>query len=87
MIGLLAEMKKCRWLKPRLVAMIDYLERTAANHLRQPMFAPNRNSSWRGAAAFLCSLVSASSAIRESARRRPIPVPVGSPGGRESISV
>jgi DNA ligase D-like protein (predicted ligase) len=34
-----AEMKKCRWLKPRLVASIDYLERTAANHLRHPMFA------------------------------------------------
>jgi bifunctional non-homologous end joining protein LigD len=34
-----AEMKKCRWLKPRLVATIDYLERTAANHLRHPMFA------------------------------------------------
>jgi ATP-dependent DNA ligase len=34
-----AEMEKCRWLKPRLVATIDYLERTAANHLRHPMFA------------------------------------------------
>jgi DNA ligase D-like protein (predicted ligase) len=34
-----AEMAKCRWLKPRLVATIDYLERTAANHLRHPMFA------------------------------------------------
>jgi len=33
-----AEMEKCRWLKPRLVATIDYLERTAANHLRHPMF-------------------------------------------------
>jgi bifunctional non-homologous end joining protein LigD len=31
-----SEMKKCRWLKPRLVATIDYLERTAANHLRHP---------------------------------------------------
>jgi hypothetical protein len=29
-----AEMGKCRWLKPRLIATIDYLERTAANHLR-----------------------------------------------------
>jgi bifunctional non-homologous end joining protein LigD len=28
-----AEIEKCRWLKPRLVATIDYLERTAANHL------------------------------------------------------
>jgi bifunctional non-homologous end joining protein LigD len=34
-----AEMGKCRWLKPRLVATIDYLERTAANYLRHPMFA------------------------------------------------
>ena len=34
-----AEMKKCRWLKPRLVASIEYLERTPANHLRHPMFA------------------------------------------------
>ena len=33
-----AEMQKCRWLKPRLVATIDYLERKAANHLRHPMF-------------------------------------------------
>jgi hypothetical protein len=32
-------MQKCRWLKPRLVATIDYLERTAANHLRHPMFS------------------------------------------------
>jgi len=32
-------MEKYRWLKPRLVATIDYLERTAANHLRHPMFA------------------------------------------------
>ena len=38
--GLTAEqMKKCRWLKPRLVATIDYLERTAANNLRHPMFS------------------------------------------------
>ena len=34
-----AEMEKCRWLKPRLVATIDYLERTVANHLRHAMFA------------------------------------------------
>jgi hypothetical protein len=32
-------MEKCRWLKPRLVATIDYLELTAANHLRHPMFS------------------------------------------------
>jgi bifunctional non-homologous end joining protein LigD len=34
-----AEMEKCRWLKPQLVATIDYLERTGANNLRHPMFA------------------------------------------------
>jgi bifunctional non-homologous end joining protein LigD len=33
------EMEKCRWLKPRLVATIDYLEQTTANHLRHAMFA------------------------------------------------
>ena len=33
-----AEMEKCRWLKPQLLASIEYLERTAANHLRHPMF-------------------------------------------------
>jgi ATP-dependent DNA ligase len=33
-----AGMEKCRWLKPRLIATIDYLERTAANHLRHAMF-------------------------------------------------
>ena len=33
-----AEMEKCRWVKPRLVATIDYLERTVANNLRHPMF-------------------------------------------------
>jgi hypothetical protein len=31
-------MHKCRWLKPRLVATIDYLERTVANHLRPAVF-------------------------------------------------
>ena len=34
-----AEMEKCRWLKPRLAATIDYLERTGANHLRHAMFS------------------------------------------------
>jgi hypothetical protein len=29
-----AKMEKCNWMKPRLVGMIDYLEGTAANHLR-----------------------------------------------------
>jgi hypothetical protein len=33
------EMEKCRSLKLRLVASIEYLEWTAANHLRHPMFA------------------------------------------------
>jgi ATP dependent DNA ligase-like protein len=33
-----AEMEKCRWLRPKLFATIDYLERTAANHLRHAMF-------------------------------------------------
>jgi ATP-dependent DNA ligase len=43
-----AEMVKCRWLKPRLVATIDYLERTAASHLRHPMFAGlTENSAFR----------------------------------------
>ncbi len=37
--GLTAEdMKKCRWLKPRLVAAIEYLEWTGANHLRHSKF-------------------------------------------------
>ena len=37
--GLTAEdMKKCHWLKPRLVAVIEYLEWTAANHLRHSKF-------------------------------------------------
>jgi hypothetical protein len=33
-----AEIWSCRWLKLQLVATIDYPERTAANHLRHPMF-------------------------------------------------
>ena len=37
--GVTAEdMKKCRWLKPRLVAVVEYLEWTAANHLRHSKF-------------------------------------------------
>ncbi|MGD0291478.1 MAG: ATP-dependent DNA ligase [Candidatus Binataceae bacterium] len=32
-----ADMEKCCWLKPRLVATIEYLEWTAANHLRHAM--------------------------------------------------
>jgi ATP-dependent DNA ligase len=33
------QMEKCRWLKPRLGVTIEYLEWTAANHLRHAMFA------------------------------------------------
>jgi ATP dependent DNA ligase-like protein len=31
-------MKRCRWLKPRLIAVIDFLEWTLDNHLRHPKF-------------------------------------------------
>jgi bifunctional non-homologous end joining protein LigD len=34
-----AEMEKCRWLNPRLVASIEYLERTGANHLRHAKYS------------------------------------------------
>jgi ATP-dependent DNA ligase len=38
--GLTADdMLKCRWLKPRLKATIEYLEWTGANHLRHATFA------------------------------------------------
>jgi ATP-dependent DNA ligase len=33
------QMEKCRWLKPRFVVTIEYLEWTAANHLRHAMFS------------------------------------------------
>jgi ATP-dependent DNA ligase len=33
------QMEKCRWLKPRLVVTIEYLEWTEANHLRHAMFS------------------------------------------------
>jgi hypothetical protein len=33
-----AEMQKCCWLKPPLIATIDYLERTAANLLSARFF-------------------------------------------------
>jgi bifunctional non-homologous end joining protein LigD len=37
--GLTAEeMENCRWLKPRLIATIEYLEWTAVNHLRHARF-------------------------------------------------
>jgi bifunctional non-homologous end joining protein LigD len=42
-----AEMDKCRWLRPRLVATIDYQERTGANHLRHAMFAGLTINFWR----------------------------------------
>jgi ATP-dependent DNA ligase len=43
-----AEMEKCRWLKPRLVATIEYLEWTGANHLRHSKFAGlTENSAFR----------------------------------------
>jgi DNA ligase D-like protein (predicted ligase) len=32
------DMKRCRWLKPRLVAAFEYLEWTPADHLRHPKF-------------------------------------------------
>ena len=32
-------MAECRWLKPRLVVTIEYLEWTAANHLRHASFS------------------------------------------------
>lgn len=36
-------MKKCRWLKPELVAQIEYTDWTAANHLRHARFAGLRD--------------------------------------------
>jgi DNA ligase D-like protein (predicted ligase) len=42
--GLTAEeMERCRWLKPRLLATIEYLEWTAANHLRHAKFVSLSN--------------------------------------------
>ena len=32
-------MEKCRWLKPRLAASIEYLEWTGADHLRHAKFS------------------------------------------------
>ena len=37
-----AKMKDCRWLKPVLVAQIDFLEWTADNHLRHTRFVALR---------------------------------------------
>jgi DNA ligase D-like protein (predicted ligase) len=36
-------MKKCRWLKPALVAQVEFTEWTAANHLRHSRFAGLRD--------------------------------------------
>jgi ATP-dependent DNA ligase len=42
--GLTAEdMKRCRWLKPQLVAVIEFLEWTADRHLRHPKFVALRD--------------------------------------------
>ena len=42
--GLTAEdMKKCRWLKPQLVAEVEFLEWTLDNHLRHPKFVAIRD--------------------------------------------
>jgi bifunctional non-homologous end joining protein LigD len=44
--GVTAEdMASCRWLKPRLLATIEYLERTSTNHLRHPRFISLSGSS------------------------------------------
>jgi ATP-dependent DNA ligase len=37
-----ADMKKCIWLKPELVAALEYAEWTPANHLRHPKFVALR---------------------------------------------
>jgi bifunctional non-homologous end joining protein LigD len=36
-------MKRCRWLKPQLVAAIEFLEWTLDNHLRHPKFVALRD--------------------------------------------
>jgi ATP-dependent DNA ligase len=42
--GLTAEdMRRCRWLKPQLVAAIEFLEWTLDNHLRHPKFVSLRD--------------------------------------------
>lgn len=42
--GLTAEdMKKCRWLKPQLVAAIEFLEWTSDDRLRHPKFVALRD--------------------------------------------
>ena len=42
--GLTADdMKQCRWLKPQLVASIEFLEWTPENRLRHPKFVALRD--------------------------------------------
>jgi len=36
-------MKKCRWLKPKLVARVDFTDWTEANHLRHSRFVALRD--------------------------------------------
>jgi bifunctional non-homologous end joining protein LigD len=36
-------MKRCRWLKPQLVAAIEFLEWTADSHLHHPKFVALRD--------------------------------------------
>jgi bifunctional non-homologous end joining protein LigD len=36
-------MKRCHWLKPQLVAAIEFLEWTHDNHLRHPKFVSLRD--------------------------------------------
>ncbi len=44
--GLTAQdMQNCRWLKPRLVGVLEFLEWTPTNHLRNPKFVALRTSS------------------------------------------
>ncbi len=37
------DMKRCRWLRPRLVAAIEFLEWTVDGHLRHPKFVGLRD--------------------------------------------
>src|SRR5882757_421351 len=37
------DMKRCRWLKPQVVAAIEFLEWTHDNHLRHPKFVSLRD--------------------------------------------
>jgi len=46
-----AGMAMWRWLKPQLIATIDYLERTVANHFRHAMFVGLKKSSPAGGVA------------------------------------